>query len=125
MSEPYVVFLSSVVVPIVVALISSGTLASSISKKFGVADLSKKVDDLSCEMKEFKADTCRNRILRFHDDLLNHVNRTKEAFDDCLGDIDKYERFCKSHPDYPNNKCAIAIENIEREYKEKIKNNSF
>ena len=125
MSEPYVVFLSSVVVPIIVALISSGTLANSLSKKSGIADLSKKVDDLSYEISEFKANTFRTRIIRFNDELLAGANRTKEAFDDCLGDIDQYERFCRTHPDYPNNKCCLAIENIKREYKEKSESNSF
>lgn len=125
MRDNVLALLSSVIVPIVVALISSGTLANLISKKLGVGDLSKKVDDLKYEISEFKADTYRNRVLRFNDDLLSGKNRTKEAFDDCLNDIDQYERFCNLHPDYPNNKCVLAIENIKREYREKSENNSF
>ena len=42
-----------------------------------------------------------------------------------LAEIDAYERFCKEHPDYPNNRAVMAIENIQENYKERLKKHDF
>lgn len=131
--------LVSVFVPIIVALISSGKVANRVTKRIKIDDLSGKVDkldtkvDLVTKKVELledkvdmnKADTYRTRILRFNGEIKRGVKHDEEEFNDCLTAIDKYETYCKSHPDYPNNKCMLAIENVERVYKECLVNNSF
>lgn len=63
------------------------------------------------------ATTCRYRILRFNDEILHDQRHTKEHFDQILDDVTRYEKFCKDHPEYENNKAILAIENIKRVYK--------
>ncbi len=71
------------------------------------------------------AKQCRLRILRFNDEVLQNRRHTKEHFDEILDDITEYERYCKEHPDYKNNKAAMAIHNVNRVYAECLAKNSF
>ena len=61
--------------------------------------------------------TARYRIVSFDDELL-HTDRkhSEERFGQILDDIDTYERYCRLHPDFENNKAVHAIRNIERVY---------
>lgn len=71
------------------------------------------------------ADKHRMEILRFNNELLRSIDHTKEEFIEVLAEIDAYERFCEDHPDYPNNRAALAIENIQENYKERLKKHDF
>ena len=71
------------------------------------------------------ADSHRLEILRFNNELLRSVGHTKEEFIEVLAEIDAYERFCEGHPDDPNNRAALAIENIQENYKERLKKHDF
>lgn len=42
-----------------------------------------------------------------------------------LAKIDDYERYCEEHPEYPNNRAVLAIENIRAVYKERLKKRDF
>ena len=61
---------------------------------------------------ERMADTYRTKILRFNNELLRDIDHTKEEFIEALADIDEYERYCKEHPAYKNNRAIHAINNI-------------
>lgn len=131
--------LTSVVVPIIVALISSGKIATHVTKKMKLDDLSGKVDELivtvddiskqldntSSKVDVNQADTYRTRILRFNGEIKRGVRHDEEEFNDCIEAIDRYERYCKKHPEYPNNKCMLAIENVKRVYKKQYETNDF
>ena len=67
----------------------------------------------------------RRRVLRFNDELLAGVSHTKEHFDEILSDIDIYEKYCKDHPEYPNNKAIMAIEHVKSTYQERLDKNDF
>ena len=71
------------------------------------------------------ADSHRLEILRFNNELLRSVGHTKEEFIEVLAEIDAYEKFCTDHPDYPNNRAVLAIENIRENYKERLKKHDF
>lgn len=75
------------------------------------------------ELKE--ARSARRRILRTNDEIYNHVKHSREFFDDVLEDVNAYENFCRRNPDFRNGKAALAIENIERVYRECMKDGSF
>ena len=75
------------------------------------------------ELKEAK--NSRRRILRFNDEIINHVRHSREYFDDILEDVNAYESFVRKNPDFQNGKCGLAIENIERVYRECMKDGSF
>lgn len=74
---------------------------------------------------ENEATTCRYRILRFNDEILHDQRHTKEHFDQILDDVTRYEKFCKDHPEYENNKAILAIENIKRVYTKCTDENTF
>lgn len=67
----------------------------------------------------------RARILHFNNDLLRDIGHTKEEFIEVLTEIDSYEEYCRSHPDYPNNRAILAIEAIRESYKERLKKRDF
>jgi len=71
------------------------------------------------------ADTHRQRILQFNNELLRDIPHTKEDFVDIMGQIDDYERYCTDHPDYRNNMAVHAIKNIEKVYDERMEKHDF
>lgn len=71
------------------------------------------------------ADKHRMEILQFNNTLLRNRRHTKEEFIVILADIDAYEAYCESDPDYPNNRAVLAIENIREVYKERLKKHDF
>ena len=79
--------------------------------------IQKDIDDLRAEIKKSDALQARRRILRFNDELLNGVKHSKEAFDDIIEeDLDLYDKFTKTHPDFVNNKCTLAAQHIKDTY---------
>lgn len=117
--------LSSVLVPIVVALISSGKMADKVTKKMQIENLSGKIDKLDYKVACNHADNCRARILRFNGEMKRGVHHDEEEFNDVLDAINGYEDFCDKNRDYPNNKAVLAIENIKETYKKALKDNDF
>ena len=85
-------------------------------------------DDLSDHIRmddEMNADEHRARILRFNNELLRDIPHTKEEFIDVLADIDFYERYCRDHENYKNNRASHAIANISRVYDDRLREHDF
>ena len=75
---------------------------------------------------ERNADLHRVYILRFNREILReNIPHTREDFVEVLSEIDFYERYCKEHPEYENNRAVMAIQNIKRTYSEKLENHDF
>ena len=74
---------------------------------------------------ERNADMHRARILEFNTELLRGELHTREEFIEILAEIDYYERFCREHPNYQNNRAAHAIANISRVYDARLKKRDF
>ncbi len=74
---------------------------------------------------ERNADTHRTHILRFNNELIRDIPHTKEDFIDVLADIDDYEKYCKAHTDYKNNRATHAIANINRVYDDRLQKHDF
>mgnify|MGYP004567314675 FL=1 len=121
----FITFLTSVCVPIVVALISSGTFANKLSKKIRVDELLEQFNELNYKVDCNKADTCRMMILDFNGEIKRGIHHDEEQFNEVISLIDKYERFCRNNPNYPNNKAVLAIENIKNVYKKAYSENDF
>lgn len=83
--------------------------------------LKKHLDDESKK----DAKEARQHVLRFNDEILQGIRHTKEHFDEVLEDIDEYESYCRTHPEYPNNKAVLAIENIRLVYSTALKEHDF
>lgn len=71
------------------------------------------------------ADGHRARILHFNNELLRDIDHTEEEFNEVLREIDDYEGYCRDHPEYPNNRAVLAIENIRDVYKERLRKHDF
>lgn len=97
-----------------------------------IVELSNKLDAVSKELQELRAEnsedratTCRYRILRFNDEIQHDTKHSKEHFDQIMDDITEYENYCDTHPNYKNNKAVLAIENIKRVYRNCTTEGSF
>lgn len=108
---------------------------SFLLRKIGKAlngDLNDKIDKLQVEFEkhvkddnEEKARASRYRILRCDGELRNGVSYTREAYDELLADIKRYQKFCKDHEDFENFKAVLAIDYILEEYADYVKNDRF
>ena len=92
-------------------------------KKLG--DVERRLDSHIQMDDERNADMHRARILQFNTELLRGIRHTEEDFNEILYNIDCYERYCEEHPEYPNNRAVLAIENIREVYKERLKRRDF
>lgn len=95
-------------------------------------ELIEKVDKLESQFNQMKADdeereakSARFRILRFGDECQQQVLHSQEHFDQIIEDIDNYETFCDTHPNFKNNKAVLTIANIKETYRRRMTANDF
>lgn len=91
-----------------------------IGKFLGITGLSNKLDALEKKVDENQAKTIRVRILRFGDDLNEGKWRSKDSWDQCMDDIDSYETYVDTHPDFKNGITVATVERIKSEYAERL-----
>lgn len=84
------------------------------------------VDSIHNEMEENAAIQCRVRILRFNIDLVmakrNNESFPKDLFEQTIIDIDKYDDYCRQHPDFKNKITLAAEKHILSEYDKGMEN---
>lgn len=90
-----------------------------------IEKLTEKVDALDQKGDERNAINMRVRILRFRDEMLAGQGHTHDSFQQVLGDIDEYEKYCEKHPDFRNNQTTSTIEHIKRNYAERLEKHDF
>ena len=100
-------------------------IAKAVAKAMGIEEIEKKLDAHITMDDRRNADGHRTRILHFNNELLRDLPHTKEEFTEVLAEIDAYEKYCADHPEYPNNRAVLAIENIQETYKERLKRHDF
>ena len=71
------------------------------------------------------ADEARRNILAFDDELRRGMDHSEESYNQILEDMNYYVRYCKSHPDYENNKASNAIHHINDVYQRVKAENKF
>lgn len=74
---------------------------------------------------ERNADAHRAKILAFNTELLRGIDHTREDFIEVLAEIDQYESYCRTHPEYKNNRAKHAIANIGRVYDGRLAKHDF
>lgn len=84
-----------------------------------------KLDEHISADEESKAIARRMRILRFNDEIMRHVNHSKEHYDQLMQDIKKYDTYCESHKDFENGVTGPAAANIARAYARHLEKNDF
>lgn len=90
-----------------------------------VADIKEETADIKAETAEERAVSCRARILRFGDEVLHGTRHSKDHFDQTLLDIKKYNDYCRTHPDFPNDVTELTSERIKAVYRERLQKNDF
>ena len=124
--------------PIVVAMITiiptiiSNRKKTQESIKQTTSALEQRMDKLQASydahVKDYeaaKASSQRYRILRFYDEVCEGQRHSESHFEDILQDIDEYEKFCKHHDDYQNNRGHVAMDYIKEIYGRLKSNGGF
>ena len=63
-----------------------------------------------------KAASQRYRILRFYDEVCEGRKHSESHFEDILDDIDSYQSYCETHPNFRNNRGHVAMQYIRDTY---------
>lgn len=90
-----------------------------------IQKLDEKIDKLDGELSERTAVSCRVRILKFMDEILEGWSHSHDSYTQVLQDITNYERFCAEHPLFKNNQTVATIEYIRNDYQERLEKNNF
>lgn len=84
-----------------------------------LADTNKEIELLNKRLELIEIEAIKRRIVSFGNEVSQDTYRiNKEAYDLVLDDITAYDRYCKSHPDYINNKTSINTKIILERYME-------
>lgn len=117
---------------IIVALIGGGVvgfvqfLISRHDEKHDKLDeIMKIIEELAAKNDERYAISVRVRILRFADEMMEGRKHSKDSFDQVMGDITEYEKYCVDHPDFKNNQTVLTSEHIKRSYAERLEKGDF
>jgi len=90
-----------------------------------IKDLRKQVEGIGDRVDRNAAVLARTHILRFNDELINGVQHSQEYFRQQLQDIDTYESYCRSHPDFQNSYAVMAVDNIRDTYRHLMEKGDF
>ncbi len=100
-------------------------LAKAIGNALNGGDVMAKLEEHIRIDDERDADMHRARILQFNTELLRDAKHTEEDFNEILYNIDCYERYCRDHPEYQNNRAVHAIMNIKRVFDQRMEKHDF
>lgn len=129
-----------IIVGIVLAVIGSNALwgfiqfliqrkdnKSDCSKKIieMIEKLDEKIDKLDGELSERSAISCRVRILKFMDEIIEGWNHSFDSYTQVMQDITNYLRYCAEHPDFKNHQTEATIAHIKADYQERLEKNDF
>lgn len=106
--------------------INPWTAIGKIFGKFlGITALSNKLDALEKKVDENQATTIRVRILHFEDELQLGKQPSKDSWDQVLDDIQRYEEYTQSHPNFKNNITTASTTHIKKEYFELLERRAW
>lgn len=87
--------------------------------------LNKKIDKLDDELSERGAISCRVRILKFMDEILEGWEHSHDSYVQVMQDITNYLNYCREHPEFKNHQTEASIEYINNDYQEHLEKNNF
>lgn len=87
--------------------------------------LNKKIDKLDDELSERGAISCRVRILKFMDEILEGWEHSHDSYVQVMQDITNYLNYCREHPEFKNHQTEASIEYIKNDYQEHLEKNNF
>jgi len=74
---------------------------------------------------EDQAMSARRKIILAADEICVLPTHTYEWYNQLMGSIDFYERYCKDHPNFPNEQAVTSIEIIKEAYTKHKLEDSF
>ena len=90
-----------------------------------VSGLKKEIDSIRESEDERDAETRRVRILEFGDEVAHSQMHSKERYTQVLHDIDVYDKYCLSHPNFKNSQTVGARRLILKAYDKHLAENDF
>ena len=90
-----------------------------------IQKLDEKIDKLDGELSERSAISCRVRILKFMDEILEGWEHSYDSYVQVMQDITNYLNHCREHPDFKNHQTEASIEYIKNDYQEHLEKNNF
>lgn len=96
-----------------------------IGKLIGIKKLSDKVDAIDKKVDENQATTIRVRILRFEDEVQSEKKHSKDSWDQVMDDVQRYEQYTESHPEFKNNITVASITHLKKVYGELLEKRAW
>ena len=90
-----------------------------------IEKLDGKIDKLDDELGERSAISCRVRIIKFMDEILEGWSHSHDSYVQVMQDITNYLRYCAEHPDFKNHQTEATITHIQADYQERLEKNDF
>lgn len=107
---------------IILAVVTSSAVSSFaqfiLTKIDNKKNLAKKIDELDNKFERKNALDARAHILHFADEQRSGlISHSEDYFRQQILDIDTYNRYCETHPEFANGLTKMASEYIQNEYK--------
>ena len=90
-----------------------------------IQKLDEKIDKLNGELSERSAISCRVRIIKFMDEILEGWSHSHDSYVQIMQDITNYLRYCAEHPEFKNHQTEASITHIKADYQERLEKNDF
>lgn len=90
-----------------------------------IEKLDGKIDKLDDELGERSAISCRVRIIKFMDEILEGWSHSHDSYVQVMQDITNYLRYCAEHPEFKNHQTEATIAHIQADYQERLEKNDF
>ena len=90
-----------------------------------IEKLDGKIDKLGSELSERSAISCRVRIIKFMDEILEGWSHSHDSYVQVMQDITNYLRYCAEHPEFKNHQTEATIAHIKADYQERLEKNDF
>lgn len=95
-------------------------------RKEDIKEVKQIVSEMKVELRKVKEDQSQHRailarthILRFADELHDGRYHSDESFRQQILDIDTYNKYCETHPQFANGLTRMASEYIREEYQKR------
>ena len=90
-----------------------------------IGGLDEKIDKLDDELGGRSAISCRVRIIKFMDEILEGWEHSHDSYVQVMQDITNYINYCNKNPNFINHQTEATIEYIKNDYQEHLEKNSF
>ncbi len=121
------------IITVIIAIIGSnalwGFLQFLLERKDKKNDCSKKIleaiQKIDNKLDQRTAISCRIRILKFMDEIIEGWEHSKDSYNQIMQDITYYHQYCEEHPQFLNHQTDATIERLKKDYEQRLATNDF